>query len=120
MKLTTKKQPAFISQILIWSLVLIGIAGGSGVAVIWQRQLIVQTANRIKILENNLAEVERRQAEIKSEIDAERSLDALLSRNASFNLGLAPIGEQQLVRVNADPARRLAIKHNAETFAIRN
>jgi len=110
-------RPAFISQILIWSLLLIGIAGGSGVAVIWQRQLIVQAANRIKTLENNLAEVERRQTEITSELAAEQSLDTLLRRNAAFNLGLVPIREQQLVRVNISPERTLAIKRNAEPLA---
>jgi len=112
------KQNAFISQILVLSLVLVGIAGSSGVAVIWQRQLIVQTANRIKILETSLAEVERRQTELNSEIAAEKSLDALLRRNATFGLGLAPIGEQRLVRVNVDPEQRLAAKRNPETYAV--
>jgi len=120
MKITRTKsaQPAFISQILIWSLVLVGIAGSSGVAVIWQRQLIAQAANRIKILEVSLAEVERRQTELNSEIATEQSLDALLRRNAGYNLGLSPIREQQLVRVNISPEQRLAIKRTAETYAI--
>ena len=115
---TQSARPAFISQILVWSLVIVGIAGTAGVAVIWQRQLIVQTANRTKILENNLAEIERHQSDITSELAAEQSLDALLRRNAAFALALAPITEQQLVRVTTSPERRLAIKRNAETFAV--
>ena len=113
----SRTQNAFISQILIWSLVLVGIAGGSGVAVVWQRQLITQAANRMKLLESSLAEVERHQTELNTEIAAEQSLDALLRRNASFALGLAPIREQQLVRVSIPPEQRLAIKRHAEGYA---
>jgi len=113
----SRTHPAFISQILVWSLVLVGIAGSSGVAVIWQRQLIAQTANRIKILETALAEVELHQTELYNEIAAKQSLDALLGLNASFRLSLAPIVEQQLVRVNVSPEQRLAIKRNTGTFA---
>ena len=113
-------RPAFISQILVWSLLIVGIAGASGVSVVWQRQLIAQTSNRLKTLENNIAEVQRHQSDITSELAAEQSLDALLRRNAAFALNLAPIREQQLIRVTIDPARRLATKRNAETYAIRN
>ena len=113
----SSKQNAFISQIVVWSLMLVGIAGTFGVGVVWQRQLIAQTANRIKVLEISLAEVQRRQTELNSELAAAQSLDALTRLNASFGLGLVAIREQQLVRVNTSPEQRLAAKRNAELFA---
>ena len=113
----SSKQNAFISQIIVWSLMLVGIAGSFGVGVVWQRQLIAQTANRIKVLETSLAEIERRQTELNSQLATAQSLDALTHLNTHFGLGLVAIREQQLVRVNTSPEQRLAAKRNAELFA---
>jgi len=107
-------RPGFITQIVLWSVLLVGIAGTTGLGVVWQRQLIAETANRIKHLEARLAEIERRQTGLYSELAAEQSLDALTSRNERFALGLVAIREQQLVRVNTASGRAIATRRTAE------
>ncbi len=108
---------AFVSQMLVYSLLLIGLAGAGGVTAVWQRQAIAATANRIKQVEQQIAEIDRRQAEVTAAVAAEQTLDALNRRNQQWGLGLAQAQERQIVRVDELPERRLAAKRNAEILA---
>ncbi|OAM91397.1 hypothetical protein OH491_23185 [Termitidicoccus mucosus] len=111
---------AFVSQMLVYSLLLIGLAGAGGVTAVWQRQAIAATANRIKQVEQQVVEADRRQAEVTAAVAAEQTLDALNRRNQQWTLGLAQVQERQIVRVDELPERRLAAKRNAEILAGRD
>lgn len=108
---------AFVSQMLVYSLLLIGLAGAGGMTAVWQRQAIAATAGRIKQLEQQAAETDRRQAGVTAAVAAEQTLDALNRRNQHWMLGLAQVRENQIVRVDGQPERRLAAKRNAEILA---
>lgn len=111
---------AFVSQMLVYSLLLIGLAGAGGMTAVWQRQAIAATANRIKQVEQQVADADRRQAEVTASVAAGQTLDALNRRNQQWALGLAQVRETQIVRVDGSPERRLAAKRNAEILAGRD
>jgi hypothetical protein len=111
---------AFVSQMLVYSLLLIGLAGAGGVTAVWQRQAIAATANRIKQVEQQVIEADRRQAGVTAAAAVEQTLDALNRRNQQWMLGLAQVRETQIVRVGVPPERRLAAKRNAEILAGRD
>lgn len=112
------KNNAYVSQLLVFALTLALGAASAGFAVVRQQMRITQTANSIKALEEKIADIARYRSDITSQIATEQSFEALTRRNASFNLGLAPIREQQIVRVTEQPELRLARKRNAETLAL--
>jgi hypothetical protein len=110
---------AFVSQLLVYMLVMISFTGSIGLGTVWLRNQIAQTANSIKTLETRTAEVERHLAETTTLIAAEQSPDVLIRRNAEWRLGLAaPDFRTQIVRINENPEERLAAKRNREIFAV--
>ena len=109
---------AFVSQLLVYTLVMICFTGSIGLGTVWLRNQIAQTANSIKTLETRTAEVERHLAETTTLIAAEQSPDVLIRRNTEWRLGLAaPDFRTQIVRINENPEERLAAKRNREIFA---
>lgn len=107
---------AFVNHLLVYSLVMICLTGSIGLATVWMRQQMAQTAQRIKLAENRTMELERRLAELGSLIAGEQSPEVLRRRNAQWKLGLVAPREEQLVRVDERPEQRLAAKRNAEVF----
>ena len=109
---------AFVSQLLVYMLVMISFTGSIGLGTVWMRNQIALTANSIKTLETRTAEVERHIAETTTMIASEQSPDELIRRNAEWRLGLvAPDFRTQIVRINENPEQRLAAKRNREIFA---
>ena len=109
---------AFVSQLLVYTLVMICFTGSIGLGTVWMRNQIAQTANSVKSFENRTAEVERRLAETTTLIAAEQSPDELIRRNAEWRLGLAaPDFRTQIIRISENPEERLAAKRNREIFA---
>jgi hypothetical protein len=107
---------AFVNHLLVYTLVMIGLSGSIGLATVWMRNQMAQTANRIKIAETRTMEIERRLAETGSLIASEQSPDVLRRRNVEWKLGLVQPREDQVVRVDGRPEQRLAAKRNAEIF----
>jgi hypothetical protein len=109
---------AFVSQLLVYTLVMISFTGSIGLGTVWMRNQIAQTANSIRTLETRTAEVERHLAETTTLIAAEQSPDELIRRNAEWHLGLAaPDFRTQIVRISENPVDRLAAKRSREVFA---
>ncbi len=109
---------AFVSQLVVYALVMISFTGSIGLGTVWLRNQIAQTANSIRILETRTAEVERHLAETTTLIAAEQSPDVLIRRNTEWRLGLvAPDFRTQIVRISENPVDRMAAKRSREVFA---
>lgn len=108
---------AFVNQLLVYTLVMIGFSGSIGIGAVWLRHQISITANNTKQLEQRIIESERHLSELNTQITAEQSIDVLARRNSEWQLGLVLPKEPQVVRVSESPERRLAARNNAEVFA---
>lgn len=113
----TRPPRAFATQLLVAALVVLGVGGGLGFAIVDLRHDISVSANTTRVLEQRIVETERRIAEVGGDIAAEQSPDALARRNQALALGLVPPVEARLVRVDESVTTRLAAKRNAEIFA---
>jgi hypothetical protein len=109
---------AFVSQLLVYTLVMIGFTGSIGLGTVWLRNQIAQTANSIKTFELRTAEVERHLSETTTLIAAEQSPDVLIHRNNEWKLGLvSPDFRTQFVRINENAEDRLRARNSREIFA---
>lgn len=115
--MNTRLPRAFATQLLVAALVVLGMGGGLGFAIVDLRHDISISANTSRVLEQRIVETERRIAEVGGAIAAEQSPDALARRNQALALGLVPPVEARLVRVDQSVTTRLAAKRNAEIFA---
>lgn len=113
--MNTRLPRAFATQLLVASLVVLGMGGGLGFAIVDLRHDIAVSANTSRVLEQRIVETERRIAEVGGAIAAEQSPNEL--RRQAVALGLAPPAESRLVRVDESVTTRLAAKRNAEIFA---
>lgn len=108
---------AFVNQLLVYTMVLICTSGSAGLGVVWLRHQISTTAGLIQRDEQRIRELERRLAETAAAIEEEQSPEALKQRNQQWSLGLAPVREEQVVRVAQDTELRLASKRNQGLFS---
>ena len=109
---------ALVSKLLALTLLLLVFAGTLGLGAVWVRQEIFQTANRSRVLQGRIADIERRLDEVNAEVATALNPDALLRQNQSMRLGLIAPSEQQVERVGLSPELRLAAKHNREVFTL--
>jgi hypothetical protein len=115
----TRARHAFVSPLLVASLVGVLAAGSTGLGVVWTRHQVSRSANSIRKMETQVAAVERSLAEVNSEVAGEQSPDVLARRNREMAIGLVLPREQQVVRVAGSAERRLLAKRNAEIFSDR-
>lgn len=108
---------AFVNQLLVYTLVVIGFSGSIGLGTVWLRHQISLSANAAKQLEARLNEVERHIAEKKTEIERAQSPAMLEYLNEHWQLGLQPPAPSQVQHIDADPVRLLAAKRNRALFA---
>lgn len=113
----THNQRAFVNHFVIYTLVMIGVSGSMGMGAVWLRHQISAVANETQRMELRLAQIERRLAEINTQITAEQSITLLAKRNQEWRLGLVPPREQQVVRVATNVENRLSARRNAELYA---
>jgi hypothetical protein len=106
----------FVNQVLVYTLVGIGLSGSIGVGAVWMRQQISLTANANKVLEARIADLTRHCEEATAAIAQEQDATVLLQRNTLWNLGLVPPREDQVQRITEDPAMRLASKRNSGIY----
>jgi hypothetical protein len=108
---------AFVNQLLVYTLVMICFSGSVGLGTVWLRYQISVTANRNKLLETRIAEVERHLAETTTEIETEQGPAMLQRRNTEWHLGLVQTQEAQVAHVNEEVDIRLAAKRNQGLFS---
>ncbi|HTL66568.1 MAG TPA: hypothetical protein VL200_02800 [Lacunisphaera sp.] len=109
---------AFVNRLIGLTLVLLIFSGSLGLGAVWMRQEISQAANRGRLLEGKMADVERRLDEVNAQVAAAVNPDALLRQNQAMQLGLLSPREIQVVRVGESPELRLAAKRNREVFNV--
>lgn len=107
---------AFINQMLVGTLVVIGTCGSVGLGMVGVRHQISLLANENKAIEAHTADVERRCMEEEAAIAAEQDPAILTQRNDEWHLGLAFPSPDHVQRVAEDPVVRLASKHNRGLF----
>jgi hypothetical protein len=106
-----------VNQVLVYTMVGIGLSASAGVGAVWMRQQISQTANANKALEAQITDLTRRSEEAAAAIAEEQDTSVLLQKNLSMGIGLLPPREDQVQRVTEDPVVRLASKRNSGLFA---
>lgn len=112
-----KKSPsAFVSEFLVYLLVLTGFNGSVWLGTVWLRHQISETAQFTKQTESRLVAVERRLAETTARLASEMSPETLQAKNHEMQLGLVRPAELHIVRVEESPEQRLAAKRNFEIF----
>jgi len=109
---------AFVNRLIGLTLLLLVFSGSLGLGAVWMRQEISQAANRGRLLEGKMADVERRLDEVNAEVAAAVNPDVLLQQNQAMRLGLMSPREVQVVRVGESPELRLATKRNREVFSL--
>jgi hypothetical protein len=107
---------AFVNQMLVGTLVVIGACGSVGLGMVGVRHQISIMANENKAIESHAADVERRCMETAAAIAAEQDPALLTQRNDIWHLGLAFPSPDHVERVSEDPVMRLATKHNRGLF----
>jgi Tfp pilus assembly protein PilN len=107
---------AFVNQMLVGALVVIGTCGSVGLGMVGIRHQISILANENKAIEARTAEVERRCTETAAAIAAEQDPAILMQRNDVWHLALGPTRAEQVQRVDEDPVMRMASKHNRGLF----
>lgn len=108
---------ALVNKLLALTLLLLVFAGTLGLGAVWVRQEIFQTANRSRVLQNRIADVERRLDEVNADVATALNPDALMRQNSVMRLGLIAPREQQVERVAISAELRLASKRSREIFA---
>lgn len=109
---------AFINQMLVYTLVMICFSGSVGLGTVWLRHQISVSANQTRQFDLQIAQIERRLAEITARIASEQSVSELQHKNQALALGLVSPQESQIVRVTESPEERLAARRNVEIFAL--
>ncbi|MBK8859311.1 MAG: hypothetical protein IPN11_17085 [Opitutaceae bacterium] len=107
---------AFVNQLLVYTLVVIGFSGSIGLGTVWLRHQISLSANATKQLEARLNEVKRHILEKNAEIEKAQSPAMLEYLNEQMKLGLQPPSPQQVQHIAGDPVQLLAAKRNRGLF----
>jgi hypothetical protein len=107
---------AFVNQVVIGTLVAVGVSGSVGIGSVWLRHQISVTAAANKALENRLAEVERLTQQTGTWIAEEQDVTALLRRNSEWRLGLMPPQDGQVQRITEDSVAYLTAKRDSGLF----
>ncbi|HEY5228403.1 MAG TPA: hypothetical protein VIJ19_07660 [Opitutaceae bacterium] len=107
---------AFVNQFMVYALVAICSTATVGLGTVWMRHQISLAANANKVLETQIAELDRRIEETDAAVAAEQDPSVLTRRNAEWHLGLVAPGETQVHRVPEDPVLHLASTHNRKLF----
>ena len=112
--MNTSTANAFINQLLVYTLVMLVFTGSIGFGTVWLRHEISLAANRNKLLQADLAEVQRQIDQFTAEIAAAKNPDTLIRLNSEMRLGLVPPREEQSEHVAVDVGQRLAAKRTQD------
>lgn len=112
-----KNSRAFVNQLLICLLVTMTLSGSVGLGTVWLRHQNSLTAKANSALVARIAEVERRNDEMKTLIQGEQSPQILRRRNVEMRLGLVPMNEQPVVLVTENVTDRMVERANRELYS---
>jgi DNA-binding GntR family transcriptional regulator len=101
-----KTSGAFVNQIVLWLILTIGLGGGVGLGVVWMRHKISTTANNVRKLAAERAEVDRLISEKSAFIASEQRPDLLRKLNDEFHLGLVPMSDVTMFNESSEGAIR--------------
>ena len=109
-----KPPPAnsLVNRVIAMTLTLLVLSGTLGLAAVWMRQEISQTANRSRAYAGRITDVERRLDEVNAQVATALNPDALLRQNQFMSLALVSPREIQVQRVGESAELRLATKRN--------
>lgn len=107
---------ALVNKLVALSLVLLMFAGTLGLGAVWVRQEIFATANRSRVIEAQLGDVERKLDEVRAQVATAESVATLLRQNDAMRLALVSPRELQVVRIDRDPTVELSRKRAAEAI----
>jgi len=114
--MNTSTANAFINQLLVYTLVMLVFTGSIGFGTVWLRHEISLAANRNKLLQADLADVQRQIDQFTAEIAAAKNPDTLIRLNSEMRLGLVPPREEQSEHVAVDVEQRLAARRAQDLF----
>jgi hypothetical protein len=114
--MTTSGNRAFVNQVVIGTLVAIGVSGSVGIGAVRMRHQISVTAEANKAIENRLAEVGRLTQQTSTWIAEEQDVTALVKRNSELRLGLMPPQDGQVQRITEDPVALFTAKRDRGLF----
>ena len=109
----------FVHQVMVYALVAISCSASIGLGTVWMRHQISLTANINKVLEAQVADLERRIEETDAAIASEQDPGTLNRRNIDWRLGLVPPNETQIRRITEDSVKRLEAIQNRKLFGER-
>lgn len=101
-----KSSGAFVNQIALWLILAIGFGGSVGMGVVWMRHQISTTANNVRKLAAEKAEVDRLISEKSAFIASEQRPDLLRKLNDEFRLGLVPMSDVTMFNESSEVAIR--------------
>ena len=107
---------AFVNQLLVFTLGMLVFTGSIGFGTVWLRHEISLAANRNRVLQGQLDEVQRRLDQLIAEVAAARTPDALIRMDESLRLGLDSPRLEQIEYVSVDVEQRLAAKRRTGAF----
>jgi hypothetical protein len=105
-----KPRPAGAGVLAMMTLMMVGYVGAIAFTTVWLRHRISVAANASRVLEVQMAEVQRRIDGLNADIARAESPAQLLQQNVALGLNLVRPAEQQIVRSADDVERRLAAK----------
>jgi hypothetical protein len=118
MKSKPKNAPvSVLNGLFLLTLVMLGYTGAIGFGTVWLRHQISVSANESKVLEQQIADLQRRLNETSAEIAYARSPEQLIRQNQLLGLNLVRPTEDQVVRAIGDVERRLAAKRFDQLFS---
>lgn len=112
-----KREPAIINSLFWLTLLMVAYAGVIGFGKVWMRHRVSVAANASKVLEQDIADLQRRLADISAQIAVARGTDQLLHLNRQFGLNLVQPSEEQVIRTRDDVELRLAGKRFERLFS---
>ncbi len=96
-----------LNQIIIFSLLMLTMVGGSVVVTVWMRHQTSRSANSLQVIEQNIAMERRALAQLDVELTVAMSTDKLIDLNRSLGLGLREPVYTQIVHVTENVETRL-------------
>ena len=107
---------AFVNEFLVYSLVALCFGGSIGLGTVWMRHQISVSANANKMLEVQIANLQRQIQATEAQIETQDAPAVLSKRNDDWKLGLVPAETVRVVEVHERPVERLLNKQRSEPF----